>query len=402
MTPEASAARPIYLDHHATTPLDPRVLEAMSRWWTEDFGNAASHTHAYGWRAEAAVEDARERIAGAIGAEPREIVFTSGATESNNLAILGVAEANEGRGRHVVTAVTEHPAVIDPCRHLESQGFEVTWLAVERDGLIDPSRVAAALRDDTVLVSVMAANNEIGVLQPIEAIAEQCRERGVPFHTDAAQAAGRIALDVDATPIDLLSISGHKLYGPKGVGALYIRRRRPRVRVAPRQHGGGHEGGLRSGTLPVPLIVGMARALELCLDEREAETVRLRALRDRLHGRLAEALHGVRLNGHPDRRLPGNLNLAFEEVDGARLLLALTGVAVSSGSACASAKPEPSHVLLALGLSESLARGSLRFGLGRGTTGQEVDRAAELVIDAVRKERAGGGARARRDAPSRG
>lgn len=387
MLSEASAARPIYLDHHATTPLDPRVLEAMMPWLTEDFGNAASTTHVYGWRAEAAVEDARERIAGAVGAEAREIVFTSGATESNNLAILGAAEVNAGRAGHLVSVVTEHPAVLDPCHHLESLGWDVTWLDVDRDGLIDPGRVEAALRDDTLLVSLMAANNEIGVLQPIESIGALCRARGVLFHSDAAQAVGRVALDVDVASLDLLSISGHKIYGPKGVGALFVRQRRPRAKLAPRQHGGGHEGGLRSGTLPVPLIVGMARALELCLDEREAEEVRLRALRDRLHGRITASLDGVRLNGHAARRLPGNLNLAFDEVDGARLLLALSGLAVSSGSACASATPAPSHVLLALGLPEALARASLRFGLGRGTTADDVDRAADLVVDAVRKER---------------
>jgi len=265
----------------------------------------------------------------------------------------------------------------------------VTFVGVGGDGLVDPDRIAAALRDDTILVSVMAANNEIGVLQPVEAIAALCRERGVLFHTDAAQAAGRLPLDAAGTGIDLMSISGHKMYGPKGVGALFVRARRPRARIAPRQLGGGHERGLRSGTLPVPMIVGMARALELCEAEREAEAVRLRALRDRLYARIGSALDGVRLNGHPERRLAANLNLAFEDVDGARLLLALHGVAVSSGSACASAKPEPSHVLLALGLPEPLARASLRFGLGRGTREEDVDLAADRVIEAVRKERAG-------------
>ena len=387
MAPGVAATPPIYLDHHATTPLDRRVLDAMMPWLTEDFGNAASNTHVYGWRAEAAVEDARERIASAMGAEAREIVFTSGATESNNLAILGAAEANERRGRHLVTSVTEHPAVLDPIRHLESRGFEVTWLGVDRDGLLDPGRVEAALREDTVLVSVMAANNEIGVLQPIETIGEACRARGVLFHSDGAQAAGRIELDVDAAAIDLLSLSGHKIYGPKGVGVLFVRDRRPRARIAPRQYGGGHERGLRSGTLPVPLIVGMARAFELCLEERESESLRLRALRDRLLARITDTLTGVKLNGHLDRRLAANLNLAFEDVDGARLLLSLGGVAVSSGSACASAKAGPSHVLRAIGLTESLARASLRFGLGRSTREEDVDRAADLVVEAVHKER---------------
>ena len=266
--------RPIYLDHHSTTPVDPRVLEAMLPWWSEDFGNAASHTHVYGWRAEAAVEDARERIAGALGAEAREIVFTSGATESNNLAILGAADAGRVRGRHVVTVETEHPAVLDPCRALEEEGWEVTRLAVESNGLLDLTRVASALREDTVLLSAMAANNETGVIQPIEALSAMCRDRGVLFHSDAAQAAGRIPLDVSGENVDLLSLSAHKLYGPKGVGALFVRRRRPRVRLVPRLLGGGHEGGLRAGTLPVPLIVGMARALELCVQEQATEQPR--------------------------------------------------------------------------------------------------------------------------------
>ncbi len=389
MALEGAAAPPIYLDHHATTPLDPRVLEAMMPWFTSEFGNAASTTHSHGWRASAAVEDARERIAAAIGAAPREIVFTSGATESNNLAILGAAEANAGRIAHFVTLVTEHASVLDPFRHLESLGHFVTRLGVDRDGLVDPAKLEAALRDDTLLVSVMAANNEIGVLQPIGAIGSICRARGVLFHSDAAQATGRIDLDVDRESIDLLSISAHKLYGPKGVGALFVRTRRPRARIAPRQFGGGHERGLRAGTLPVPLIVGMARALELCLEERDAENLRLRGLRDRLRERITGALDGVRLNGHGERRLAANLNLAFEDVDGAKLLLALRGVAVSSGSACSSAKPAPSHVLAAIGVPESLSRASLRFGLGRGTRDEDVERAADLVIEAVRKQRSG-------------
>ncbi|MBW2382009.1 MAG: cysteine desulfurase [Deltaproteobacteria bacterium] len=386
MVQQGGPEAPIYLDHHATTPVDPRVLEAMLPYLREDFGNAASSAHVYGWRAEAAVEDARERIAAAIGAEPREVVWTSGATESNNLAILGAAEASRRR-RRVVTVTSEHPAVLDPCRYLARQGSDLIELAVDGRGLLDPAAVEAALSEDTLLVSVMAANNEIGVLQPIDEIGRLCRARGVLFHTDAAQAVGRIPIDVDAACIDLLSISGHKIYGPKGVGALFVRSRRPRARIAPRQHGGGHERGLRSGTLPVPLIVGMARALELCLAEREAEAARLLALRDRLWQRLEAELPGLRINGDTRRRLPGNLNVAFEDVDGERLLLALSGVAVSSGSACASARPEPSHVLAAIGLPEKLARASLRFGLGRGTTEDEIDRAAARVIDEVRKER---------------
>lgn len=387
MAHAGAVAKPIYLDHHATTPLDPRVLDAMLPWFTDDFGNAASRTHSYGWRAEAAVDDARERIASAIGAASREIVFTSGATESNNLALLGAAEATARRSAHFVTLVTEHSSVLDPLRHLESQGHAVTWLDVDRDGLVDAAQIEAAIRDDTLLVSVMAANNEIGVLQPIGEIGAICRARGVLFHSDAAQAAGRIDLDVDRESIDLLSISAHKLYGPKGVGALFVRARRPRARIAPRQFGGGHERGLRPGTLPVPLIVGMARALELCIEERDAENVRLSALRDRLRERISGALDGVRVNGHAERRLAANLNLAFEGVDGAKLLLALGGVAVSSGSACSSAKPEPSHVLVAIGVPEPQTRASLRFGLGRGTRVEDVDRAADLVIEAVRKQR---------------
>jgi cysteine desulfurase len=381
-------ALPIYLDHHATTPVDPRVLDAMLPYFREDFGNAASSGHVYGWRAEAAVEASRERIAAAIGAEPREIVFTSGATESNNPAILGAAEAHRERGRHVISVVTEHPAVLDPCRQLEREGAELTLLPVDADGLLDPDRLAAALRDDTVLVSVMAANNEIGVLQPIAELAALCRERGLLFHSDAAQAAGRMVLDVEADRIDLLSISGHKLYGPKGVGVLFVRARRPRARIAPRQFGGGHERGLRSGTLPVPLIVGMARALELCLEEREQETERLSALRERLWTRLSENLDGLQRNGHETRRLAGNLNVSFAGVDGERLLLALPGLAVSTGSACASASKTPSHVLAALGVPEALARASLRFGLGRGTTEAEIEAAAAQVTAAVRVQRA--------------
>ena len=384
---DPSLKRPIYLDHHSTTPVDSRVLEAMLPWWSEDFGNAASHTHVYGWRAEAAVEDARERIAGALGAEAREIVFTSGATESNNLAILGVAGAARARGRHVVTVETEHPAVLDPCRALEEEGWDVTRLPVEPNGLLDLARVASALREDTLLLSVMAANNETGVIQPIDALSAMCRDRGVLFHSDAAQAAGRIPLDVSGENVDLLSLSAHKLYGPKGVGALFVRRRRPRVRLAPRLLGGGHEGGFRAGTLPVPLIVGMARALELCVEERATEQPRLADLRCELQDRIQQALPGVRLNGDAEHRLAGNLNLSFEDVDGARLLLALNGIAVSSGSACASAQPAPSHVLRAMGVPDSLARASLRFGLGRSTTAEDVQRAAEIVVEAVREIR---------------
>lgn len=358
----------------------------------EEFGNAASRTHAFGWRAEAAVEDARERLAGMLGAaDPAEIVFTSGATESNNLALLGLAEGSLSR-RHLIILETEHPAVLDPCRALSRRGFELSELPVEPNGLVSLERLEAAFREDTLLVSVMAANNEIGVLQPVREIAALCRERGVAFHTDAAQAVGKIDLHAERDGLDLVSVSGHKIYGPKGVGLLRLRRSgRPRLRIEPRQYGGGHEGGLRSGTLPVPLIVGMARALELCLEEREVEAHRLSALRDTLYRRLVEALPADRvlLNGDAEQRLPGNLNVSFDGVDGSVLLADLAGIAVSSGSACSSARPEPSHVLLALGRSRRLAGASIRFGLGRSTTRDEIEWAGDQVVAAVRRQGVG-------------
>lgn len=377
-----------YLDHHATTPLDERVLEAMRPYLGAEFGNAASSTHAYGWRAEAAVDLARESLADALGAaDPSEIVFTSGATESNNLAILGLADA-AGAPAHVVTLVTEHSSVLDPCRALARRGWRVSELPVATDGLVDPLQVADAIEDETRLVSVMAANNEIGVLQPIDELAALCRERGVVFHTDAAQAAGRLALDVTRQGLDLVSVSGHKLYGPKGVGLLRVRRSgRGRPRLEPRQYGGGHEGGLRSGTLPVAAIVGLAHALVLCLAEREEEQARLQGLRDGLLEALREALPGrVRLNGHPTRRLAGNLNVWIDGVQGERLLADLGGLAISSGSACSSADPSPSHVLLALGRPPEDAQASLRFGLGRGTTAEDIGMAVERVAAAARAQ----------------
>ena len=376
---------PVYLDHHATTPLDERVLEAMLPYLREEFGNAASRTHPHGWRAEAAVESARERLADMLGArDPSEIVFTSGATESNNLALLGLAEA-DARRRHLVTVATEHPSVLDPCRALTRRGFTLDILEVDGEGLVAPDAIARALRDDTLVVSVMAANNEIGVLQPVREIAGLCRERGIAFHSDAAQAVGRVELSAEGDGIDLLALSGHKLYGPKGIGLLVVRKHgRPRLRLEPRQYGGGHEGGLRSGTLPVASIVGLARALELCLAERAFEAVRLAALRDRLLAELGAALPGrVILNGDAKARLPGNLNVSFAEIDGDRLLADLRGIEVSSGSACSSALPEPSPVLLALGRSPELAKASLRFGLGRGTTPQHVTLAVASVVAAV-------------------
>ena len=369
-------AQPIYLDCHATTPLDPRVLAAMMPFLTEHFGNPASVAHAYGWAAEAAVKGARAAIATAIGATPAEVVFTSGATEANNLAIKGVAEAYFAQGRHIVTVQTEHRAVLDPCRYLEGLGFEVTYLPVQSDGLVDLDALAAALRPDTILVSVMAANNEIGVLQPLGEIGALCRDRGVLFHTDAAQAIGKIPLNVDAMSIDLMSLTAHKVYGPKGIGALYVRRRQPRVNLAPQLHGGGQERGLRSGTLYPPQIVGFQKAVELAIADMEPEQMRLQQLRDRLWQALAD-LPGVELNGHPHQRLAGNLNLSVAGVDGQALLLGLRQVvAVSSGSACSTTTTAPSHVLKALGRSDAIAYASLRFGLGRFTTQAEIDTVA--------------------------
>jgi cysteine desulfurase len=378
----------IYLDHHATTPVDPRVLEAMLPYFERDFGNAASRTHAWGWRAEAAVDVARERIAAALGArDPREIIFTSGATESNNLALLGVARAGRARGDHVVTTAIEHSSVLEPCEALEREGFSATRLPVDRDGRVDPGAVAAAITDRTLLVSVGWANGEIGTVQPIAAIAEACRARGVLLHSDAAQAVGKVPLDV-AAGVDLLSISAHKLYGPKGVGALWIRSGRPRVRIEPLLFGGGHENGLRPGTLPVPLIVGFGRAVEIAAAARASEAARLLALRERLLAGLCEALPGITVHGHLHERLPGNLNLAFAGIEADALLVALRDVALSTGSACSSAHPEPSHVLVALGLPEASVRASVRIGLGRGTTVAEVDAAAAAIVAAVRGLRA--------------
>lgn len=380
--------RPIYLDHHATTPLDPRVLDAMLPYLTEEFGNASSSTHAYGWRAEAAVEDARERLAAAIGAgDASEIVFTSGTTESDNLALQGVLRAGRARRDHLVTTAIEHPAVLDTGRALAREGFTLTEVPVDAQGLVDPDEIARAITPRTALVSVMAANSEIGTREPLAAIAAVCREREVPLHSDAAQAVGKLPLDVRDSAIDLLAFCAHKLYGPKGVGALYIRSGRPRIRLRPLLHGGGHERGLRSGTLPVALVVGFARAVELCLEELPEEGPRLAGLRDRLYERLRKGLDGVQRNGHPTERLPGNLNLTFAGVEADALLLSLRDVALSTGSACASARGEPSHVLAAIGLPPASARASLRFGLGRGTTAAEIDRVAERLIEEVSRAR---------------
>ena len=382
---------PIYMDCQATTPLDPRVLEAMLPFFTEHFGNPASVTHPYGWAAAAAVKQARAAIATAIGATPEEIIFTSGATEANNLALKGVAEAYFSQGRHIVTVATEHSAVLDPCRYLAQLGFEVTYLPVQADGLMRLADLAAALRSDTVLVSVMAANNEIGVLQPLADIGALCRDRGVLFHTDAAQALGKVPLHVDTLAIDLMSLTAHKLYGPKGIGALYVRRRHPRVNLAPQLHGGGHERGLRSGTLYPPQIVGFQRAVTLAMETMASEQARLEQLRDRLWQGIAP-LPGIHLNGHPTQRLAGNLNVSVEGVDGQALLLGLRSVvALSSGSACSSATSAPSHVLTALGRSDALAYASLRFGLGRHTTAAEVDRVATALVETITALRSAGG-----------
>jgi cysteine desulfurase len=372
--------RPIYLDCHATTPVDARVVEAMMPFFTEHFGNPASLTHAYGWEAEAAVTQARETLAEAINASPEEIVFTSGATEANNLALKGMAEACFGRGRHIITVETEHSAVLDPCQYLASLGFEITYLPVQANGLLDLGTLEQALRDDTILVSVMAANNEIGVLQPLAEIGAICRDRKVFFHSDGAQAMGKIPIDVNAMELDLLSLTAHKVYGPKGIGALYVRRR-PRVPLAPQLHGGGHERGLRSGTLYPPQIVGFAKAVELGLSTMAPERDRLTALRQRLWQGL-QPLGGLHLNGDPTRRLPGNLNVSFEGVDGQALLLGLRStVALSSGAACSTASTAPSHVLKALGRDDNLAYASLRFGLGRFTTAEEIDQVLTAVIE---------------------
>ncbi len=382
-----SAGRPVYLDHHATTPCDPLVVEAMLPYLTEEYGNAASRTHGFGWRAEEALEDARRQVARGLGADPREIVFTSGATEANNLALLGAVRAAGASSAHVVTCRTEHSAVLDPCRALEKEGAEITRLGVDRLGHLDLDRLAAAIRPETVLISVMHANNEIGVIHDLVAIGALARERGVLFHSDAAQSVGKLPLAVREAGVDLLSLTAHKIYGPKGIGALYVRRGQPRVRLEPIVHGGGHERGLRSGTVPVALCVALGRAVELACAGREAEAVRLRELRERLWQRLSSELDEVTLNGDPERRLPGNLNVSFAGVEGEALIIALEEIAVSTGSACTSARQEASHVLLALGMSRARALGSLRFGLGRGTAAEEIERAADSVVEQVSRLR---------------
>jgi len=378
---------PIYLDYQATTPMDDRVLEAMLPYFRDKFGNAASRNHPFGWEAEKAVEAARAQVAALIGAEPKEIVFTSGATESDNLAIKGVAEMYRDKGRHVITATTEHKAVLDTCKHLEQQGCEVTYLPVDKLGQVTAEQVAKAIRPDTILVTLMLANNEIGTIHPMEAIGRVCKERGVLLHTDATQGVGKVPVDVQKLGVDLLSLSAHKMYGPKGVGALYVRRRNPRVRVAPVIDGGGHERGMRSGTLNVPGIVGLGKACELCAQELESEMKRLTGLRDRLWKKLSSELDEIFLNGHPTQRLPGNLNVSFAYVEGEGLMMGMSELAVSSGSACTSASLEPSYVLKAIGVGDDLAHTSIRFGIGRFTTPEEIDYAGERVVAAVKRLR---------------
>ena len=378
---------PIYMDYQATTPCDPRVVEAMLPYFTQSFGNAASRNHRYGWEAEEAVEKAREQIAALIGANPKEIVFTSGSTESINLALKGAAEMYAEKGKHIITCQAEHKAVLDVCKHLEQQGFSVTYLQPDKTGRVSTEAVAAALRPDTILVALMWANNEVGTLNPIREIGALCKEKGVLLFTDATQAAGKVPVDVEADHVDMLCISGHKIYGPKGVGILYVRRKNPRVRLVAQMDGGGHERGMRSGTLNVPSIVGLGRACELARLEMPEESARTAALRDHLEKRLFTELDFVYLNGNREHRLPNNLNVSFAYVEGESLIMGFSDVAVSSGSACTSASLEPSHVLRSMAVGEDLAHSSIRFGIGRFTTREEVDFAATQVITAVKRLR---------------
>ena len=378
---------PIYMDNHATTPVDPRVVETMLPFFTENFGNAASRNHEFGWKAEEGVEKAREQVAKLVGATPKEIIWTSGATESNNLAIKGVAEMYREKGNHIITEVTEHKAVLDTCKRLEKYGFEVTYLPVQKDGRVDLDDLRRAITPKTILITIMYANNEIGVVQPIAEIGAIAREKGVFFHVDGVQAAGKIPVDVNRDNIDLLSMSGHKIYGPKGVGALYVRRRNPRVQLAAIIDGGGHERGMRSGTLNVTGIVGFGKACELCQQEMPTESVRLRGLRDRLKDSVFSQLDEVFVNGSMTCRLPNNLNISFAYVEGESMLMGINDIAVSSGSACTSATLEPSYVLKALGVGEDLAHTSIRFGLGRFNTEEEVDYVSTRVVETVRRLR---------------
>lgn len=374
---------PIYMDNHSTTPCDPRVVDAMLPFFTERFGNAASRNHSFGWEAEEAVDQARRRLAKIIHADPKEIVFTSGATESDNLALKGVVEMYKEKGDHIITSSTEHRAVIDAAKSLEKKGVRVTYLPVDKEGRINPDDVRAAVTDKTILISIMLANNEIGTIHPVQEIGKIAKEKGVLFHCDATQAVGKIPVNVSDAGIDLMSFTSHKIYGPKGVGALYVRRKAPRVRLVPMIDGGGHERGMRSGTLPVPLIAGFGKAVELCEREMAVESVRIQGLRDRLQAGITDALEAVYLNGHPTERLPGNLNLSFAYVEGEALLMGVKEIALSSGSACTSATLEPSYVLRALGVGSDLAHSSIRFGLGRFSTPEEVEYTIDRMIKAV-------------------
>jgi cysteine desulfurase len=378
---------PIYMDYHATTPVDPRVVDAMLPYFTQHFGNPASRNHSFGWEAEEAVETARKQVADLIGANAKEIIFTSGATEANNLAIKGAAEMYREKGNHIITCVTEHKAVIDTCKKLEKQGARVTYLPVQKDGRISLDELQAAITDKTILITIMAANNEIGVLQPIAEIGAIAKAKGILFHTDAVQAVGKVPFDVNQNKVDLVSLSAHKLYGPKGVGALYVRRRNPRVLLAEQISGGGHERGMRSGTLNVPGIVGLGAAAALAKAEMATEAARLSAMRDRLNKKFHDNLDEIYVNGSMEHRLPHNLNISFAYVEGESLLMGINDVAVSSGSACTSASLEPSYVLKALGAGDDLAHSSIRFGLGRWTTDEEVDYVVEKLTTVVRRLR---------------
>ena len=378
---------PIYMDYHATTPVDPRVVEAMLPYFTEHFGNSASRNHAFGWAAEEAVETGRKQVADLIGANPKEVIFTSGATESNNLAIKGVAEMYREKGNHVITCVTEHKAVIDTCKKLEKTGARVTYLPVQKDGRISLDELRAAITDKTILISVMTANNEIGVLQPVAEIGAIAKEKGILFHTDAVQAVGKVPFDVNQVKADLVSLTAHKMYGPKGIGALFVRRRNPRVLLAEQINGGGHERGMRSGTLNVPGIVGLGKAAAICQAEMATESVRLQKLRDRINQKFHESLDEIYINGSMEHRLPHSLNISFAYVEGESLLMGINDVAVSSGSACTSASLEPSYVLKALGAGDDLAHSSIRFGLGRWSTEEEVDYVVEKLTSVVRRLR---------------
>lgn len=378
---------PIYMDNHSTTQMDPRVLEAMLPYFIEKFGNAASRNHQFGWEAEEAVENARKQIAKLIHCDAKEVVFTSGATESDNLALKGVVEMYKAKGDHVITCTTEHRAILDTCKSLEKRGIKVTYLPVEKNGRVNPDEVRKAITDKTILISIMLANNEIGTIHPIAEIGKIAKEKGILLHCDATQGVGKIPVDVDALKVDLMSFTAHKIYGPKGVGALYVRKKGPRVRLVPQIDGGGHERGMRSGTLPVPLIIGFGKACELCEQEMPVESKRIAAMRDRLQAQIMKDLDECYLNGHPTERLPHNLNISFAYVEGEALLMGVKEIALSSGSACTSATLEPSYVLRALGVGSDLAHSSIRFGLGRFTTDEEIDYTGKRMVEAVKRLR---------------